>query len=126
MKSLPLFAAAVVGLASFAGCGDSSSGTASNTSTLVGGPCMNGSDCDKGLCQSSSQFPGGVCTLSCGNTGQCPSNSTCAELLGGWVCLVNCDTTEECRTQWSCQLVTEAGTNGGSFKNVCVGPLLTE
>jgi hypothetical protein len=125
MKSFFLLAAACLGLVCLVGCGDSSSGTASGTSTLVGGPCMNGSDCDEGLCQMGAQYPGGVCTISCGNTGQCPSNSTCAELDGGWVCLVNCQATEECRTQWTCEAVVEAGTNGGSVKSVCIGPTST-
>ena len=123
MKSLSALALLLLGFSALSGCGDSGvGGTASIDSTLVGGPCMNGSDCDEGLCQMGNLYPGGMCTLSCGNSGQCPSNSTCAELEGGWVCMVNCVETAECRTQWSCEPVIVAGTNGGSMATVCIGP----
>ena len=105
------------------GCGDGGPpGTAGNDSTLVGGPCMNDSECDQRLCEESGRFPGGTCTISCGNSGQCPQRSSCGELESGWVCLVNCLDTPECREGYVCEAVVEAGTNQGSMVSVCIGP----
>ncbi len=105
------------------GCGDSRpAGTAGNDSALVGGPCLINLECDQRLCETSSRFPEGTCTISCGNSGQCPQNSSCAELETGWVCLVNCDSTPDCRPDYACEPVPEAGTNGGSTIAVCIGP----
>ena len=105
------------------GCGDDGrpAGTAGNDSALVGGPCINDNDCEQRLCQSGSAFPGNVCTLSCGASNNCPSGSSCAELDRGWICLVDCMDTADCREQWSCESVTEAGTNGASMVSVCIG-----
>lgn len=106
----------------FVGCGEERPpGTAGNESTLVGGPCMNNSECDQGLCEMGPAFPGAMCTTSCGETNQCPSGSSCGELESGWVCLVDCMTDIDCRTQWSCQAVIEAGTNRQSTKTMCLG-----
>jgi len=104
------------------GCGDSRpAGTAGNESSLVGGPCADNADCDERLCEIGVQFPDGLCTISCGESGQCPQASSCGELMSGWVCLVNCANTKDCRTDYSCEAVTEAGTNGGSTVTVCIG-----
>lgn len=105
-----------------AACGSSSSGTAGNESTLVGGPCMNATECDQRLCEEGPRFPGNMCTISCGGSGSCPGGSACGELDTGWVCLVRCMVDEDCRTDWTCQSVTEAGTNGASSVSVCLGP----
>jgi hypothetical protein len=123
MKTLFVFSALVAALLFLGACGDDGRppGMAGNESTLVGGPCMNGSDCDKGLCEMRTSFPGGICTLSCGGSGDCPSGSSCAELDTGWVCLVDCTVATDCREQWTCQPVIEAGTDQGSMKTVCLG-----
>ncbi len=115
--------ALLLGLVLCYGCGDDGrpAGTAGNDSTLVGGPCMNNTECDNGLCQSGAAFPGSVCTLSCGGSNNCPSGSSCAELESGWICLVNCIATTDCREQWSCESIIEAGTNGDSTVSVCIG-----
>lgn len=107
----------------FTACGDSRPpGTAGNDSSLVGGPCMQHIDCDERLCQSGPRFPEGVCTISCGNSGQCPQGSSCAELDAGWLCLVDCQSAPDCRTGYDCEPETEAGTNGASTVMVCIGP----
>ena len=105
-----------------AACGSGSSGTAGNESSLVGGPCMTATECDQRLCEEGARFPGNMCTISCGASGSCPSGSACGELESGWVCLVRCMGDEDCRTDWTCQSVTEAGTNGASSVMVCLGP----
>jgi hypothetical protein len=83
---------------------------------------MNNSECEQGLCEDGSEFPGGTCTVSCGNAGNCPQGSSCGELDSGWVCLVNCGDTSDCRTDYLCEPVTEAGTNQTATVSVCIGP----
>ena len=124
MRSFFIFSAVVAGLLSLGGCGDDGRppGTAGNDSALVGAACMGPTECEKRLCDTDFRFPGGVCTMSCGGSGNCPSGSSCAELESGWVCLVGCSATTVCREQWSCEPVIEAGTNGGSMVSVCIGP----
>lgn len=105
------------------GCGDSSSqGTAGNDSSFVGGPCMNDSECDQRLCEDGFRFPGGTCTISCGNSGQCPAGSMCGELESGWVCLVRCQDTLDCRQGYVCEPIVEAATNQASSVSACLGP----
>ena len=110
------------------GCGeDRVGGVASNDSTLVGGPCFDRVNCDERLCQDfpSEDFPGGMCTLSCGTDNDCPSASACAGLLSGWVCLLVCEADVDCREQWSCQEVRRPGpldADTGSFR-ACLGAM---
>ena len=114
MKPLFVLPAALAGLFLLFGCGgdDRPPGTAGNDSALVGAACADAVECEKRLCQTGLRFPGGVCTMSCGGSGGCPSGSSCALLESGWVCLVTCTETTECREQWTCDLVPEAGTGG--------------
>lgn len=122
MKSFCVVSTVLLGLLFAVGCGDDRPpGMAGNDSSFVGGPCMNNTECDQRLCEMGTDFPGGMCTISCGNSGQCPQGSSCAELATGWVCLVNCVSTADCRTDYVCEPVTEAGTNGGSMVTVCIG-----
>ncbi|MEM8607688.1 MAG: hypothetical protein AAGF92_11305 [Myxococcota bacterium] len=120
--SLSCLAALVV----LASCGDGRfPGEAGNDSTLVGGPCMDGLDCDFLLCQMGSSFPGGICTLSCGNDNDCPSGSSCGGLETGWICLVDCSASDDCREQWTCETVPRPprsadDENPGSFQG-CIG-----
>jgi len=104
-------------------CGDGRPpGQAGNDSSLVGGACADNMACDLRLCQTGGRFPRGICTISCGNSGQCPRGSSCAELTSGWVCLVDCAATADCRADYVCDPVTEAGTNAASTQTVCIGP----
>lgn|GEM_PF-2548068 len=122
MRSLSIVSMALITMTLWMGCGDSRPpGTAGNESSLVGGPCAKNIDCDQRLCELGDQFPDGTCTISCGESGQCPQASSCAELASGWVCLVDCANTADCRTGYVCEPVTEAGTNGGSTVTVCIG-----
>lgn len=83
---------------------------------------MNDSECDLLLCQTGSLFPGNVCTISCGSSSNCPAGSNCAETAIGWLCLVDCAGGQACRTDWVCDSLVEAGTDGQSFVDACVGP----
>ena len=122
MRSLSIASIALLTVTFSMGCGDSRPpGTAGNDSSLVGGPCVENIDCDERLCQSDTQLPDGTCTISCGDSGDCPQGASCAELTSGWVCLVNCANAADCRTGYACTPVTEAGTNGDSTVTVCIG-----
>lgn len=108
-------------------CGEGRpSGVAGNDSSLVGGTCLNRTECDELLCQTGPRFPGNVCTISCGNSGMCPQGSSCAALDRGWICLVDCVASEDCRTGWECLPVVEAppplSDESPTLVNVCVGP----
>jgi len=69
---------------------------------------MNGSECEFGLCQQGAQTPGGVCTISCGGSGNCSSGSSCVVLDFGWLCMVDCTSDTDCRTDYSCQDIESA------------------
>lgn len=120
MKSLVLAAFA---LCLCAACGDDRvPGMAGNDSTLVGGPCSENDDCDQKLCETIPTFPGGLCTLSCGNDNDCPRGSSCAGLTSGWVCLVDCQTSSDCRVDWSCSSVPLPGNDVSGTVMACIGP----
>lgn len=123
MKLLPLATVLLTATLFWVGCGDSGRppGMARNDSPLVGGACMNDSECE-GFCQTGTRFPGGTCSISCGNSGNCPQGSSCAQLDAGWICLVDCTSTPDCRTDYACEPVPEAGTGGASTVMVCIGP----
>jgi len=130
MRTLALVPALVIATLLGQSCGvERPAGTAGNESSLVGGTCLNNSECDQGLCQAGTAFPGGICTLSCGSSNDCPRASSCAEVATGtpmgWVCLVDCGSDGDCRTDYVCGSFTEAGTDGGSTVRVCVGPEAT-
>lgn len=119
--------ALLTGILIVASCGDDRpAGKAGNDSSLVGGTCMNRTECDELLCQTGPRFPGNVCTISCGNSGMCPQGSSCAALDQGWICLVSCATSEDCRTDWECLPVVEAppplSGESPTLVNVCIGP----
>jgi hypothetical protein len=122
MRCVPVLSLVLITMTFGLGCGDSRpSGTAGNDSSLVGGPCADNTDCDERLCEIGAPFPDGLCTISCGDSGQCPQGSSCGQLTTGWVCLVSCVSTADCRIGYSCEPVTEAGTNGASTVSVCIG-----
>jgi hypothetical protein len=83
-------------------------GQAGSDSPFVGGPCMENTECEFGLCQEASELPGNACTISCGSSQNCSSGSSCVRLSVGWVCLVDCTSDADCRTQYECRPVAEA------------------
>ncbi|KPK14716.1 MAG: hypothetical protein AMJ62_11925 [Myxococcales bacterium SG8_38] len=123
----PLLCSVILAFLSIAGCGDDRPpGMAGNESSLVGGPCAVRTECDELLCQMGNRFPGGVCTISCGDTSMCPRGSSCAASNQGWICLVDCATSEDCRTGWECEAVVEApppqSGESPNLVSVCIGP----
>ena len=115
------------GLFALSSCGDSGrpDGLASNDSSLVGGPCLNNSECDLLLCQGAPIAPGGTCTISCGSSNSCPSGSSCVVTTLGWLCLLDCVQTDDCRSNYECQqeeLAPPPETGRGPTTSVCIGP----
>lgn len=59
----------------------------------VGAPCADDIDCaDRCL----DDWPGGFCTLRCGDNRDCPSDSVCIDSNGG-VCMLLCHDSSECK-----------------------------
>lgn len=128
MKRFCLAASALIILFASA-CGDDgrAPGEAGSSSKFVGGPCMNGFECEFTLCQSGSIAPGGTCTSSCFGDSNCSSGSSCVATNLGWICLVDCESDDDCRTDYSCQVLERAPPareeEEPSFTNACAGAL---
>ena len=86
---------------------------------VVGGSCRDDRDCDpEGRCLRNDDFPGGQCTLRCGNDGDCPSDTYCIEREGG-VCALACQFSDECRGGYECKGQRSRERNGDRL--VCIG-----
>jgi len=92
----------------------------SDVSREVGARCDTQAECDQ-RCQTGAAYPGGFCTVACTTRGDCPSETTCADLEGG-VCLFECGGDADCAflgPGWRC---TTADLRGGGIKvMVCRG-----
>ncbi|HEV8323890.1 MAG TPA: hypothetical protein VG389_19895 [Myxococcota bacterium] len=56
---------------------------------LVGESCATNDDC-RDMCATGADFPGGFCTTTCFDDGDCPGGTVCADVQGG-ICLFPCD-----------------------------------
>lgn len=104
---------AAIAAALLIGCGDDPSGPFSddpNTNsagvgwkgTVVGGACAVHADCAGGsICLRGGDFPGGTCSVSCRDDGDCPTGSACVDKDGG-VCLMTCTVSRDCRAGYQC------------------------
>ncbi len=94
-----------------AACGDPGRGM--GAACAVDGDCASGSMCLRGK-----DYPGGLCSMGCNHTDQCPRIAACIKKDGG-VCLVTCQTDHDCPGGWKCKnkdLQGEPGSTG-----VCLG-----
>lgn len=100
----------------FAGCASS----VGPEGLVVGGPCVDELDCAAGsYCLSRSDFPGGTCTTTCRNDGDCRGSSACVEEEAG-VCLLRCSVDADCgRERYVCRERVRRGVFGN--ERVCVG-----
>jgi len=106
--------AAALAVASAAGCGVSS-----DVSRELGARCEELDECGD-RCLAGARFPGGFCSATCDDDGDCPDGAACADVDGG-VCLFDCDGAAACEflgAGWSCESEPAAG--GGEVM-VCVG-----
>ena len=108
---------------SVAACSDDSAAlctTAGVDDTCVGGPCFEQDQCQE-LCVVGDDFPGGMCSLSCGNDSMCASGTSCVDTPSdqGFLCLLDCTDASDCRDQYACESLDRAETSGQV--QVCVG-----
>jgi hypothetical protein len=73
-------------------CGSIVAGPDSKT---VGAPCAADSDCATRCLTNDGHFPGGMCTVPCAASADCPSGSTCLTEEGG-VCVTACRADADC------------------------------
>ena len=87
------WALSILTLACLAACGSS-----------IGDACTTDQDCGGRSCSTASTFPGGYCTERCvvGDSGSCPTGSTCVDHHGGASCLRICADDTECRSGYVC------------------------
>lgn len=78
--------------------------TSSEVSRTLGARCESKSDCDD-RCLSGPDYPGGMCTLTCEDDGDCPGSARCIDEEGG-VCLYDCEIDPDCEflgVGWECK-----------------------
>lgn len=105
-------AISVLFVLSLAACGN-------HAGRQVGAACVVDGDCDGGsMCLRGGDYPGGLCSMHCNNTNQCPSIAACIKKDGG-VCLVLCQTDHDCPGGWKCKDKDLQGEPGKA--GVCLG-----
>jgi hypothetical protein len=110
LPSLVAFAAWSV---AFAAC----TGGAGPTNDAVGKPCKADTECVQ-RCIGTSEFGGGMCTISCTESGDCPAGGVCLK-EGGGVCGVACGAATDCTDfgdGWTC---ADADGKDGTKAQVC-------
>jgi hypothetical protein len=95
MRRVTTLAALAVWIAA---CGEN------DVSRMIGARCDDSDECDERCLTPDDDYPGGLCTLSCDDDGDCPDGSACVEDDGG-VCLFTCRSEAGCSflgAGWSC------------------------
>jgi hypothetical protein len=89
----------------------------------LGAACAGDAACASGLCITSGDFPGGICTEACGEEdGPCPVGFACISNSSG-ICLEVCATTADCSRAdegWMCAEESVETSSGGSSGKVSV------
>ena len=73
-------------------------------SRTLGARCESSRDCDDRCLLPSNDYPGGICTLSCNRSDECPRDADCVDREGG-VCLYQCVDDRDCTflgPNWTC------------------------
>jgi hypothetical protein len=86
----------------------------------VGGDCSSDLDCNY-MCVRGNDYPGGMCTLACASSSDCPSKTTCIDDEGG-ICAPECDGDGDCAdygSGWKCGEMDVLGVSGTA--RVCRG-----
>ncbi|AWV89002.1 hypothetical protein [Bradymonas sediminis] len=101
------------GLFLFSGCAD-------DAFDGVGDTCAHDRDCPApGTCLTGGDYPGGMCSVECNHSGQCPSATECIDKSGG-VCLFRCDSNRDCPNNWECSSEKLRGNKDVKVK-ICIG-----
>ena len=93
----------------------------SDVSRQIGARCDVAADCEQRCLAQGAGYPGGFCTIACNAPGDCPGDTTCADVEAG-VCLFACSGDADCGflgTGWTCQAADLRG--GGIKVMVCRG-----
>jgi hypothetical protein len=94
--------------------------TACDAANPLGAACDADADCASGLCITSGDFPGGLCTEACGEEGPCPAGFSCVSNASG-ICLPSCETDADCaRPGYICSEQSVETSSGGSEGKVRV------
>jgi hypothetical protein len=79
-------------------------------SRAIGARCDTERECDD-VCLTGGDHPGGFCSLTCRNDGDCPSDARCATDRSA--CLLRCSTNDDCKflgSKWGCH--SQSGASG--------------
>lgn len=104
--SLSLLLVATLALMIVAGCGGD-----------IGSECRQNADCSE-RCLTGSEFPDGMCTVSCDDDYDCPGGTVCVEKRDG-VCLLECERSRDCPGGYECDDKDRRGSGGKA--DVCIG-----
>lgn len=66
-----------------------------DVSREVGARCDQAADCDERCLTPGSDWPGGLCTITCDSKASCPERTTCIDEQGG-VCAFACSGDADC------------------------------
>jgi hypothetical protein len=69
----------------------------SDVSRTVGARCDDQAECDDRCLTPSAEWPGGFCTVTCDDDGDCPSDTACIEEGNGGVCAFTCSDDNYCK-----------------------------
>jgi hypothetical protein len=95
------------------GCAEDDVG---NSSSLVGGSCIDDHDCEY-RCVRGGDFPNGTCTRACQHDPDCPDGTRCVDKAGG-ICLLGCEHHADCRRDYECKRTDRRGHSGNI--HVCI------
>lgn len=123
---MPMRGSLLVGVvaAALAACAIAAAGcsVSSDVSRELGALCEESDDCDD-RCLTGDRYPGGFCSVTCGNDADCPSGAACVDREGG-VCLYECARPADCAflgEDWSCRTQPRPGGGIGDEALVCLG-----
>jgi len=105
------------------GIGMTACSSPSKISRELGAQCSGRAECDE-RCLRGPDYPGGMCSISCENNADCPSDAYCVDKEGG-VCLFACTliNAQDCNFLgggWRCKS-KDLRSNTQEQVNVCFG-----
>jgi hypothetical protein len=93
---------------------------ASATNAEVGAACSSDEDCAV-VCTTQKEFGGGMCTMPCNSTLDCPPGSACIDTSGG-ICAVTCTSNADCSGFGSPRVCGSFYERNGGAAKACQAP----